>query len=178
MFNLLPSESKIAIRKEFKLRLAVLSTLALLITLLIAIILLIPSYLFSKAIEKEVLANKGIVEHSLRVQENETLKVDLAQARETLGVLSPSNAPSTSFVLDKITALKGKGISITKLEFTALADRTKQVQISGLASQRDTLLSFKKKLSESKLFSEINLPVSNFADQEDIEFSMNLRGNF
>ncbi len=178
MFNLLPSESKIAIRKEFNLRLAGLSALALLITLLIAIVLLIPSYLFSKANEKEVLANKGIVEQSLRAQENETLKVDLAQARETLGVLLPTSAPSTSFVLDKITALKGGGISITKLELIALANSTKQVQISGLASDRDTLLSFKKKLSESKLFSEIDLPVSNFADQTDIEFNMTLQGAF
>ncbi len=179
MFNLLPDLLKEAIHREFKMRLAVFIVAGILSTLCVGIILLIPSYLLSRTIENEVTVTKGLIDKSLSSKENATLKITLAETREVLDLLSSKEESSTiSTLLKQVIALKSDSISITRLSYTALSDKERQLTVAGIAENRDTLLAFKKKIGESKLFFRIDLPISNFTDETNILFTMTLTGNF
>jgi hypothetical protein len=52
------------------------------------------------------------------------------------------------------------------------------LSIGGVATTRDALLSFKKKLEADEKFEEIVLPVSSLAKDTDIDFSLQIKGTF
>ncbi len=165
--------------REFRLRLFVLILVSLLVALIIFCILLIPSYFVSKEIFSGVSKEKEVVEQSLLSRESSDLKNRLAEAKETLNILSPrEKGLSIETLIDKVVAVKNTGIKITRFDYLVLADGKRQLALSGISEDRDSLLAFKNKLTETKLFSAIILPVSNFTDENNIEFNITLSGNF
>ncbi len=179
MFNLLPHENKIAIRREFHFRLTFVALIALFLALVIFCVLLLPSYVVSKVVLSGVTKEKQVVEQSLESRESSDLKNRLASAKEDFVVLEPrAKEMPVGQIIDKVVTLKNSGVRINKIEYFVLADSKRQVAISGISDDRDSLLAFKNKLSESKLFSSIVLPVSDFTDESNIEFHITLIGNF
>lgn len=51
------------------------------------------------------------------------------------------------------------------------------IKIKGKAGQRSNLLSFKKKLEETGIFQEIDFPIKNILEKENINFEINAKIN-
>lgn len=72
-----------------------------------------------------------------------------------------------SFALEKLTELSSYDI-----KFTSLSVSENKISLSGLTASREALLAFKDSLSQSPYFDKINMPLSNFLKQTDINFSV------
>lgn len=49
-----------------------------------------------------------------------------------------------------------------------------KIKLEGLAKNRNDLIGFKDSLSKEKIFKEIDMPISNFTSQENVNFEINL----
>jgi Tfp pilus assembly protein PilN len=58
------------------------------------------------------------------------------------------------------------------IEIKNVYTKKNQIFISGIADSRDNLVFFEDNLKKNKCFDEINLPLSNFASKENIDFQI------
>ena len=72
-------------------------------------------------------------------------------------------------MLVDVTNSKGAGISITNLFYTK-----ENLSITGIAESRETLLDFRRELEQKAYTETVDLPISNFAKDTNIPFSMNV----
>lgn len=88
---------------------------------------------------------------------------------KTIKIASSSAYPQT--VINKITKVKIDGIDVT---YYNLDLDSGKIAIKGIASNRESLLSFKKSLEGIDEFDSVELPFSVFEAEENIEFDMSL----
>ncbi len=180
MFNLLPFEEKKKLRKEYKRRLFVVFLLMLLLAEGIMVVLLVPTFILMRSHEQDL--NAQLLEYSVLAAEGEgsSFNVLLKQTTEKLNELSPlRNKARTSEAVIKIVSIKPAGVHLERFTYKAGKDFvTGDIVIDGKSDTRDALLLFRKALEAEPSFSAIRLPVSNFALEKDIPFSVGLTISF
>lgn len=175
MRNLLTNQSKRLIQKEYRIRLAVLSSLFLSASLVIGGVFLIPSYLLSESRKISIENQAYLVEQSPALQEDGSLSAALRLAQEELDVLSSTKDKKLfSERLEDIVQEKPAGISLTSFTYIVLDDRKSSMTLSGKARTREDLLSFEKKLKNNPDFNSVEFPVASLAKDKDIGFSITL----
>ena len=76
--------------------------------------------------------------------------------------------------MDGLLSKKTKDIYIKELAYTSLGETKAKITLVGTGATRESLVFFVKKLEESKFFEKVDLPISNFTRDRDINFSINL----
>lgn len=180
MFNLLPQEQNKDTSREYWHRLTAVSLIFILLAVLIGIVFLLPSYLISTARERRVSAEYELLKKSLNNENFDELNAILKTTAERLDIVKKSDEKSASLVRAIAEALrrKEKGVKINLISSKSGLGGEGELTISGFASSRERLLSFKKSLESDKIFSKVELPISNFAKFSDIDFSIKLNGQF
>jgi Tfp pilus assembly protein PilN len=84
------------------------------------------------------------------------------------------NRPYFSKILPQLLNDKPKGVSITSISFTR-ASKDDALYINGTASSRDALRQFSANLKSNSEFSDVDVPVSNFAKSKENDFSITLK---
>ena len=178
MHNLLPENLKIAMAREYRLRLVIVAIACFGVCGVIFFISLLPAYVISST--KESLVNQRFdTVHATALSKSDpaTLKT-LADAKAKLALIEKfGDKLPVSLIIDKVLFAQSSEIKITGLSFTEEKGTSRNVTISGIASPRQALLSFSKKLEKEKTFTAISLPVSNFQKNKDIEFALTLVAN-
>ena len=77
-------------------------------------------------------------------------------------------------IVDTILAQKFSGIIIDQVAYRMVATSTAVVTVGGIADSRENLVLLSKKLQASSKFKSVDIPISNYAKEKDIEFSINL----
>ena len=176
MINLIPNEERKKMIKDLYFRFVVVAFFAIGTSVLAASISLLPSYFFSSI--KADLANT-----KLDTQKKEPAPV---VEQTTLGVVKDLNGKislieraqknkylvSNRFISEILTQ-KMSDIKITEMSYESNTEKGKLI-IKGTAPSRNRLLSFRKKLEEDRNFSKVDLPISNFIKDSDIQFSITL----
>lgn len=72
-----------------------------------------------------------------------------------------------SRMFDKLNEALPEGISVTKI-----ANKNYKVLIAGLADTRDILVDMKSSLEQEPCFSNVNLPLSNLASKDNVDFQI------
>jgi Tfp pilus assembly protein PilN len=175
--NLLPQEAVRAFKAQYFVRFATLS--AFLIAILVAVhgILLLPTHmLLSSHIEAregqlKALASSGLSEDETALEEQfATLSISakhiqaLEARRHAINIFTDIlNIPDTS-------------ISITGFSYASPSGGrdAPTASVSGIAGTRDGLRALQLALEESPFVEAVNLPVSTYAKDIDIPFSMTL----
>jgi len=80
--------------------------------------------------------------------------------------------PSTYFT--KVINSKNTNISITKLSLNQSDDKQALFSVGGVSKNREDLVSFIDKLKTVSEFSNIDYPISDFAKDKDIYFTLNI----
>lgn len=176
MFNLLPFEQKKRLKAEYKKRLVVVILLHFFIAELVAVVLLIPTIILTVTDENELSTQM----HEFEIQTAETASSSYAallkQTTDRLGILSPTRnkaRPSEAFI--HVAEARQAGIHVEKMSYKASKDYAAgDLIIDGHADGRDALLLFRKSLESIENFSSVRLPVSNFAQEKNIPFSINI----
>ena len=179
MFNLLPKAEKEAIRREYRTRLAIVVLWCSFTTLIVASILLIPSLLLS--FEKEKVATQRFETLSRSVGDEHAAEFDtvLLAAKTRLSFLS--HAPPKTFLYElmtRVVSLKPPRLSLSNFSLTSTTDGKRNLTVQGIAENRATLLSFEQALERSGAFEKVTVPISNFAKDTNIEFSIQAQVSF
>lgn len=176
--NLLPASKRRALRREYFVRLV---TVAFgLATLLVAVlcVLLIPSYIYAQAetareqaqLDQIASSATSAQERSVNDQIN-SVKADIAY----LGRLATQ--PTASNAIRAILAVPHPGVTISGFTYTApSATAQAQMGITGTASTRDTLRAYVSSLGQLPYVSNADLPISAYAKDSAIPFTVTLTG--
>lgn len=174
MANLLPALYKKDVRREYKFRRIVVGIVLLAALMLIATAFLVPSYIVSSAkhaiVSQEIDALKG----GLTQEQTNTLKKTVDDTNQKIKLLS-RNIKKTS-VYDTLLSVIDEKTSAVKIHgiVYSVDSQGERVSVSGVARDRQSLLAFTKALEANTEFEKVDLPISNFVKEENIDFSLSI----
>lgn len=173
MFKLLTDESKEKVRREYLLRRTVVSLWALVFVLAVALAGLFPTYILSNARQIEIAERAKLLENAPEGEE-ENLQAWLSGLNTKLRLLSPKLDRNYALsAIDKALKERGSGVSITAFNWKK-GEGAGTLALSGIARDRQSLLSLESRLNASGEFIDVMLPVSNLAKERDISFQFKL----
>lgn len=172
--NMLPLERRRALVRDYSLRIGVVA--AILVTVLVAssAILLLPTYSFltdSIAIKEEHLAN---IESTFSSADEAALSVRLSALYDDASILSKlKDAPSMSAIIREILNIPHAKIVLSGFVYApAVGKNLGTLIISGTAASRDSLRNYQMALQSEPFASSVALPVSAYARDTDIAFTI------
>jgi hypothetical protein len=180
MTNLLPQSDQMILKKEYKYRKLVVIFLFFVGTVLISVGFLLPSLILSN-IKLNIIsdaAEKARISNENQTNSN-TSNILLKDTKEKLALLSiKDSGPTFVSVVDLITKNKSANIKIKEISYEKNTDSNSKITISGLSKNRESLTNFLGQMQSVSVFKSVDLPVSNFAKDKDITFSMQILGSF
>jgi len=176
MLELLPNTQKKALKKEYFLRLSVVALSFSFAAGILFLVSFAPSYFLSAVKGRVVNEEFEKMAKSSRAKDDEELRTSIKRSRERIALLKPEG--NESLVKDKILKIisrKSSGISIDGISMSYSKNGQYQIFVTGVSKSRDALKSFADNLKSEKEFSEVDLPISNFAKIADIDFSIAIK---
>lgn len=175
MFNLLPESEKKALWKEYSLRRKVMYLIFLAILGAAMFIVAIPSLQLSLAKEREVEQRIEAVKRSTIAAEGDTLNQTLTNESLKIKALEPQGGGSFVYELvELIISHKGEEIKLRNISYRKTLDDSEEIIIAGRATDREALLDFREKLEGEGNFESTELPVSSFAKENNLDFTMTI----
>ena len=181
MANLLPQRNKKAVKREYLLRLLGAFLVFSSLTLFLVSIFLLPSFFLSK--NKADLANEKV--EFLRSYIDKTQKFGitdlLIETNRKIEILGLAEEQNLSEAIRLIINEKNNSIGITDFVLRIIEDKEegkeKSIFVGGVAANRSGLISFAESLESINSFKDVDLPVSNLAKNEDINFTLKVEFN-
>lgn len=175
MFNLLPENLKSRIKSEYNLRRIIVICYFVIFIGATFLVFLFPSWIISLYKEKEISLqaeknNQSTLEADVQVVSTNIKKINL----ELRTVNTSLDYKKVIPLIDTILSQRTNTIKINELTYTGEDVSNTTMFIEGISATRGALSTFVKKLEDTKLFKSVNLPISNFAKERDINFSITL----
>lgn len=176
--NLLPASKRRALRREYFVRLV---TVAFgLATLLVVVlgVLLLPTYIYAHEEEAREQAQLSQMAASASSAEQHSVNDRINSVKADITYLGRLGAqPAASEAIRAILAVPHRGVTISGFTYTAPTPTAKaQMSVTGTASTRDTLRSYVSSLSQLPYVSNADLPISAYAKDHAIPFTVTLTG--
>ncbi len=174
LINILPSDEKKLIRKEYRLRLSSICLFFLATLFVIATFLLVPLYVSSQykldALTKNLNSlDKNNIDTSLADYKKLVLDVNSTLAILEKGQTSRS-APAD--MIERIVVSRPKGIRFSQIVYTVVSPEVSTLRINGTASDRASLRALETTLESDPQVKKVILPVSSFTKRTDIGFNI------
>lgn len=177
MINLIPSQDKKRMVRDFYSRLIATIFIMLGVCALVTAVAVFPSY-FSAVLKKNLANQKfeaqekeplpSVDQETLNTMDNIKAKLELIENTERNTFLVSEK------IIKEIISSKTNNIKITKINYEHSPTKGRFININGTAPSREELLTFRKILENNKSFKDINLPISNFIKGTDIQFNLTL----
>jgi hypothetical protein len=176
--NLLPKTEKEDLKKGLKLRLAVVALFLLTASFGVGFIMFLPSYFLASGYFSKSVASDYFLEPKNSDLINKTLNLPGEIDSKLIFFQSNIGDVSTADYFSKIVDNLPKGVQLNSVSFSKnqnYNDKTGTViLVSGMAIDRDSLVSFSTLLKESGLFSSVEVPVSSLTKDKNLPFSINI----
>lgn len=179
MFTIITEQYAKILRRDYRIRLATVLLYGISFALIIGACALIPSYMLSK--EKLVTASQDLQSLKTRREESGAAKQEkeIFTSRDLINKVNSHISPITLYsVVESIVSSRSSGISLTQMSVdTGSVAANKDgglgtISVSGVASDRDSLLAFKHNLEKNGRFIKVELPLSDLAKSRNIDFSI------
>lgn len=172
--NLLPVERQRALSREYFLRLCVVVIAAMTTLVVIAGLLLVPTYVLltqNAAAKQTSLAH---IESVLSAADEKDISSRLAALSNDAAALAAlGKTSSVSSVLRPLLAVEHPGVILSGFAYAPVTQNApKTVLISGVAATRNALRSYQLALQKAPFVAAARLPVSAYAKDADIIFSI------
>ena len=178
MLNLLPREEKKHLEREFWGRLSIVILGGVMVTFIIGLTLLLPSLFLSKIREQALIEQSSKLGDVSTKEKRSALIGLLQETRGKIDILyEKEEKTSLRTIFDTILSHRNRGITITGIYSTKGNDAV-SLTLEGIALRRDSLITFSESLKDDSFFTDIQLPVSNLAEDRDIPFTIKVQGNF
>jgi hypothetical protein len=179
LINLLPEDRIKAWRRDYFIRLGTVGIFLLILLTVIHGTLLFPSYL-SLSGKREAKANElAHLQQNLAGSKQSELQARLVSLKGDATYLSKlGTTPSASASVRAILAIPHGGIKLTGFTFNApsATDSSGQMTVTGVATTREALRAYNLALSGLPFVTAVDLPISAYAQESDIAFTMKLSG--
>ena len=177
MINLIPNQEKKKKVKDFYFRLTVVFFTILGFSFLIGSIAILPSY-FLSYVKKNLNDTKLEIQKQESVppvdQENLTIVQDLDSKLNVVENADKNGHVVSREVISEIVLQKMSDISITQITYENTSPGNQKISIRGTAPNRERLLLFRQALEDNTAFEKVDLPISNFVKESNIEFYLSL----
>lgn len=178
MLNILPQQQKNINQKEYTARRVAVGLGLVFAVSVISLALLAPSYFLvrvkAEVVRKELESTKKILDAKLPPKE---IMSELTAAIRHAEALKPLREPVSISELIKIFEAKPSSIKITNIGYKEKEDDASSratLTLLGKAPDRESLTAFGRVLESRVEFEAVDLPVSNFVKEHDIDFSMTI----
>lgn len=176
MFSLLPEEYKKKMHMEYKIRLTIVGLVGLLVLVVISGVFIFPTYLRVSTENNLSLMQKQAIERQITEQTGQNAGEDIKSVKQNMNIASLDQR-SVILAIDAVLKAQSKDIKLTNFSYT-YNSKASTLAINGISANRQSLQLFQKNLSSDSIFSSAELPLSNYAKDSDIPFSINLVGSF
>jgi len=171
MFNLLPEQNKVALRKEYNFRRALMYVFGIIAIVIVSIGFLIPAFVVAYYRYHSAQIQYDSVAHSRDGSEQVYIK-DIKKTNSFLTAFKDTQDPRSVEIFKLIADNKPVGVRINQLGY--VRGVTIRIHIEGVADSRDSLRLLTKKLSQVKGFQVGELPISEFVSDSSIPFSLDI----
>ncbi len=173
--NLLPIERQEAVTRNYKLRLTTVAIVLSVLLVATTAVLLLPLYVYLTKTASAKEARLAAIESSLAEANDASLSARLnTLTSDTSTLRALGAASSTAYTIRDVLTLPHPGISITTISYSPTNITQAKMILSGTASTRDALHDYELTLTQSNLFTVVSLPVSAFAQDTKINFTLTL----
>ena len=177
MLNLLPKDQKKKIAREYRLRFWVIACALTLAGEIISLILLTPPFLTTQTRINILNSESADLKAQNLTTETSNLSGIVQQTNNYLSIFTASSTPDgVVAALQNIVAVRGGSVRIKSFVYK-MNNGQQQIAISGNADSRQSLLDFAQKLKGQPGVISADLPVSDFAKSQNIDFSINVLMN-
>jgi hypothetical protein len=178
MANLITQKQKKEIKIEYYTRLASVSVLILALLSIFFLAYIVPYYISVK--EKDLIVAeqfKSVIsaENKENVGESVTRVVNQTLDELKSIELYSRDGLVPSVYLNKIIENKNTGISITRLSFSVPKKGQAQLVVNGISKSREGLVTFIDNLKFKAGFPSVESPISDFARDGEISFTINIK---
>lgn len=156
-------------------RIAIVSSLLISVLIIIATASLVPLYISSSYKLNDILKQIESRKKEITINgKQDPIKI-IQNVNKKLAIIKKKDSvlPLSSDLIALIVEHKPDNIKINAIFY----DREfggGGVSLNGVARNRETMLSFLKSLEKEKVFIKVDLPISSFAEEEDIKFSIKI----
>lgn len=176
MINLIPPHAKKSVLIEYWLRVLSSWFIVWSIALVVGIVILIPSYVLiadqvkvyssdAKAASEKIVDYKGVTK-------------DLTQSsQQAVKLLGELKEPLISDYLLLFKNLESKDVVISKITVQRTDKGIGAAQITGEATDRQSLATFRDRLLSQSEIAGVDLPISNLAKDKDLKFTLTVTFN-
>jgi hypothetical protein len=171
MINLIPPQAKKSLGFEYWIRVASVWLYLWAFAVFAAGCLMFPSYVL---IGSQVDAYSASAEDASEMVENyEVVSNTLVRAsQEARAVVDESRFQRFSDVMALIRELQGEAVQLSSMSLGRNDTAVNPVRLSGMASNREALDSFRDRLLAQPEVDRVDLPISNLANNRDIQFTI------
>ena len=180
-FNVLPEERTRALRRKYFVRLGVVALVCIAVLVAAHGVMLFPSYiaLQQAAAEKEI--QVAALSERLGSSQDEITTRAAALKENAVYLARLAKTPSASGDIRAILAQNRPDVRITDISFAAPTGTSGKaavgkIVVSGVAATREALRAYNVALSGLPFITKADLPVSAYARDTDISFSITLSG--
>lgn len=176
--NLLPHSRLRAFRRLYFTRLGTLALGILTATVLVQVFLLIPTYWYVRAEVGQLKSSVAATDAAAQSSEEQELRTRTeALSATVMRLVRLSEAPVASAAIRAVLVVPRPGIRLVGFTFTAPANgQPARMGISGIAGTRDDLRQYEAALRELSFVERADLPISAYAKESAIPFTIVLTG--
>ncbi|OHA46452.1 MAG: hypothetical protein A2541_00590 [Candidatus Taylorbacteria bacterium RIFOXYD2_FULL_36_9] len=178
MANLITQKQKKELSFDYLIRLVSVSLLLISLLGIFLLAYVIPYYLSLKEKDLKVAEQfKSVINSENKENIGESASRIISQTAEELRVIElySQNRPVPSIYFNKIIVNKNSNIQLSKLSFNLSSTNQGQFLVSGVAKNREGLVSFIEDLKAKGGFTSVESPVSDFAKDKNISFTLNIK---
>lgn len=175
MLHLLTEDHKEKILKEYQRRAWVVFSLGIIAVVVVSTLFMVPVYIMTYSRYSEAVDIKKNLDKEIAIREDAGVSQNIKDMSSSLSALSmfdKNDLPSV--YIEKISKIKPSDVRINKILFTPSEGSNTAIDISGKARTRASLVEFTERLKKENIFENINIPISNFAKDSNIDFSVKL----
>ncbi len=176
LIDLLPASRRDLLEREYRYRLGVVIAWLCVLLTAVAGILLLPTYVFLTGSASAKAAHLASVQAALSSSDQAALSARLSTLSNDAATLTAlSQAPSVSKIVSETLAVSRPGVAVSGFIYTAASGTLAgTLALSGTAATRDALRSYQLALQGAPFVQSADLPVSAYAKDTNIDFTITI----
>lgn len=174
--NLIPPERQRAFRHDYFIRLGVVATALAVSLVLAAAVLLLPTYVLLAESAKTEKARLAGIQSTASSSDEAILSAQLtALSNNAATLLSLAKTRSVSPIISTVLAISRSGVTLSGFAYALNKNKgLATIAVSGTAATRDALRSYQIALQGAPFARSADLPVSAYAKDADIAFTITI----
>jgi len=172
--TLLPENEKKHIRREYRIRAAIVLCFTLALAGLLGMASIFPAFLRASLTRR---ANESAAA-TLKKQRTDSglssIKNTVIQSQKMLDTLvTLSHSLKTSLIIENLILLRDR-LALSSISVSAVSNTSLSILLQGIAPTREDLISFKQRVETKIPGSNVNLPASELARIKDVQFTVQI----